>query len=197
MSFFKKLFAGNLRRKTHFEEIKISILGPSQVGKTTLIRFLETDKPQLEASLSTLGVDFRTKPVIIGNWSFQLIDVGGQKKYQDAFWEFVIRQANGLVYIIDAIVRPESDETLYEQHRSQFVEMTKLLDDETIIMILLNKQDLEDQNPISVAEFSSYYPLENLKGKTFAFHATSAKFGEGIDDAFSWFVECLNNLKKN
>ena len=185
MSFLQKLL-GLKRVKKH---AVISVLGPSQAGKTTLIRFLETGEPQLEEPLSTLGIAFRQEPVRMGNWELKLIDVGGQKLYQTTFWEFSIEKADGLVYVVDATIKPETHPERFKEQLEQYLYALGVLPEETPMMILLNKQDLVDLDPITPDNFGTYYPLESFLNRTVTFLPTSAKYGDGVTDAFNWFIQ--------
>lgn len=182
----------NLLKRSKLEKkATISILGPSQSGKTTLIKYLETGMPQLEVPLSTLGIEIRQKGIEIANWRFQLIDVGGQKVYQDVFWELAVEQANAFIYIIDATIRPELQPKVFEFQKQQFIYAINLIPEDAVILILLNKQDLVDENPITTNEFGKNYPLDRLMSRTIAFLPSSAKFGNGIEEAMMWFVDAM------
>ncbi len=181
-----------LRLSPSVKEATVSILGPSKAGKTTLIQFLETGVPPNEEPLSTLGIDFRKKPIAIGKWKLKLIDVGGQKAYQDAFWDFAVEQSDGIIYVIDATIKPETSPEVFAHHLAQFRYVLEIAGNDTPLMILLNKQDLVEYDPIVPETFSQYYPLDLLKGTTCAFMPTSAKYGVGVEEAFKWFIEAVN-----
>ena len=183
------------RKASKLTSAKISVLGPSRSGKTTLIRYLETGMPQLEVPLSTLGVEMRQKGVEIANWRFNLIDVGGQKVIQQVFWELAIEQAQAIIYVVDSTVRPEMDSNIYKEQRNQFIYAMDLIPEDSILLILLNKQDLEKENPINSEEFAKYYPMEKLLARTVAFLPSSAKFGNGIEEAMLWFIDSLERQK--
>lgn len=174
------------------KETTISILGPSKAGKTTLVRYLETGKQVEDDPLSTLGVDYRSEPIKTDSLTMNLIDVGGQKLYQDAFWDFAIEQSNGLIYVIDALIKPNTHPDKFNEQIQQFQYAMSIVPEDTVLMILLNKQDLQDQNPISAKDFSKIYPMNLLVNRTISILPTSAKFGEGVDHAFEWFVEAMS-----
>jgi small GTP-binding protein len=188
MGFFQKLIS---KLKTTNYDVKISVLGSTKAGKTTLVRYIETGLPQEDTPLSTLGVDYRNKPVKINNWSLNMIDVGGQKVYQNAFWDFVVEQSEGVVYVIDATVKPETDEATFIQQYGQFTYASEIINDDTVMLILLNKQDLVEMNPITPETFGQYYPLTNLINKSFTIMPVSAKYGQGVDDSLQWFVQTI------
>ena len=189
MSFLSKI----LSRKKKVRQAKIAILGPSKAGKTTFIKFLEMGKPPSDNMISTLGVDYRRKPVKVSSWSFSLIDVGGQTLYQKAFWELVVEQADGIVYVVDATVRPDSAPDLFQEHCDAFEYALDIIPEDMIILILLNKQDLKELNPLSADEFTKVYPSHKIVRRSFALLPVSAKFGDGIDGALEWFAEAMEN----
>ncbi|MFW9993150.1 MAG: ADP-ribosylation factor-like protein [Candidatus Odinarchaeota archaeon] len=188
MSFFGKIIG----RKKKVKDIKVTVLGPSKAGKTTFIRYLATGEQQLEAPRSTLGIEYRQKGVEIEDWSFHLIDVGGQQVYQDVFWELAIEQANAFIYVIDSTVRPNKDVDLFSHQLDQFQYALGIIPEDSILLILLNKQDLVDENPILSKEFTNFYPLKDTPAKMIAFMPSSAKYGDGITEAMQWFVDALN-----
>lgn len=181
--------------KTRTFETTISVIGPSKAGKTTLVRYLETGKEVKEDPLSTLGVDYRTKPLKIDSASINVIDVGGQKLYQDAFWDYAVEQSDGVIYLIDSIVRPENDARRFTDHLQQFEYFLDILPEDVVLMILLNKQDLKVQDPMSPEEMFSFFPLKALVNRTASIIPTSAKYGDGIQDALEWFVKAISNKR--
>ncbi|MFX0095801.1 MAG: Rab family GTPase, partial [Candidatus Hodarchaeota archaeon] len=95
------------RKKQQVFKGAVVVLGPSKAGKTTLVRYLETEEVVDEDPRTTLGIDFRKQPIKIDGVEFSTIDVGGQKLYADAFWSMAIEQANAIIFVIDGLVRPE------------------------------------------------------------------------------------------
>lgn len=181
-----------LGKEKLLKEAQITVLGPSQAGKTTLIHFLETGDTHSPSPLTTLGVEYRQRGVKLGSWSFKLIDVGGQKVYQNVFWELVVERADALVYIVDATVKPYTQKDLFEDHISAFNHMLSLVGRETLVLVLLNKQDLTALSPITSEEFAQLYPIDEIRAIRIAFLPTSAKFGNGVEEAMSWLVEKLD-----
>ncbi|MDH5404878.1 MAG: ADP-ribosylation factor-like protein [Candidatus Heimdallarchaeota archaeon] len=192
MGFLQKL----LRMRSVTKDATIAVLGPSKAGKTTLVQFLETGEPQETAPLSTLGIDSRNDPVKFDSWNLKILDVGGQKMYQDAFWQFSIEQAQGVIYVIDSTITPKTNPEAFNAQISQYGFLLSIIPEDTVLMILLNKQDIESSDKITPDNFSQYYPLDNLVNRSFAFLPTSAKFGNGVEEAFKWFIEKMNQISK-
>ena len=87
-------FLSSLFKKGSKKKADVCVFGPSQAGKTTFIRYLETGQTQDDPPLSTMGIEIRENGLTIDDWRFSLIDVGGQKMYQDVFWEMAVEQGN-------------------------------------------------------------------------------------------------------
>ena len=148
---------------------------------------------QDDAPLPTLGIDYRRKPVTLDLWNFNIVDVGGQKLYQDTFWEIAVEQSHGLSYMIDATVRPGKNDGEFQTHLDQFNYALDLIQEHIPIMFLLNKQDLAELGPIQPDEFAQYYPKEKLFYRTCAMLPSSAKYGSGVEDAMLWFIEAIDS----
>lgn len=185
MSVLKKLFGKEITKKN----AKIVLLGPSKAGKTTLVKYLEQGKPVEEEVRTTLGIDIRSKHFKIENWNFSVIDVGGQELYQKTFWNLGVQQADAVIYVIDGLVRRGNPN--FKQAKNQFEYMKKLVEDYMPILILVNKQDLVAEKPLTAEEAFKLYELDTLKGRSFNLVPTSAKYGTGVDLAMKWIVEKL------
>lgn len=187
---------GQLFKKKNLEQkASIVILGASGAGKTTLVRYLETGQPVEDNPRTTLGIDIRKKPIFIDGWSLTAIDVGGQELYRESLWSLGVSQADAVIYVIDGTIRPDDASTEFEISKFSFDYMLSIVDKSMPIIILINKQDLKDQRPISVQEAISLYGVTELVGRSFNIFATSAKFGDGIETAISWLVEKINEKK--
>ena len=172
-------------------ELNIGVLGPSRAGKTTLIRFFETGKVQDEPPNTTLGVEYREKGFEVGNVKFKIYDVGGQKIYQTIFWDVIVQESDFIIYVIDATIRPNKDFSQFEDQLDQFNYITNIVNEDSKVLILLNKQDLEDEKPISVKEFTTLYPIKKLRVKSVGVVSISAKYGNNITEAVEWIVNTI------
>jgi ADP-ribosylation factor related protein 1 len=185
MSWLSSLF----KKKEVVQEATILVLGASGAGKTTLIRYLETGKPVEEDPRTTLGIDIRKKPINISNWKLQAIDVGGQEIYREALWGLGVSQADAIIYIIDGTLRPKDETDEYDISKFSFEYMLKIVDQDMPLLILINKQDLEDQNPITIQESMELYNIAELVGRSFNILPTSAKYGDGVETAIDWLIQ--------
>lgn len=190
MSILSKIF-GRLKTKEIFEA-KIVLLGSSGAGKTTLVKYLESGKPVLENVRTTLGIDVRSNPVKIDDWEFSVIDIGGQTLYQKAFWNLGISQADAIVYLIDATIKPDQEK--FKENLGQFKYMLNLIETEMPILVLVNKQDLVEEQPITPEDAAEAYEINTLLNRSLTLLPTSAKFGQGVDTAMQWMVEKLTEI---
>ncbi len=119
---------------------------------------------------STIGVLIEKKEIPVGERIVNLMiwDVAGEEEFQEIPTSF-IKGAAGCLIVADG-TRPETLDTgeiIRERVRETLGDVPQIL--------LVNKCDLEDQ----------WAPPDDLR----AFIATSAKNGQGVEDAFSELAE--------
>ena len=160
---------------------KILLIGDSSVGKTCLISKYAIGVFN-EDYISTIGFDSRQKEEIINNEKVlvKIFDTAGQERFKSITANY-LRNAEGVILVYD-LTSTESFENL-----KFWIESIKnnLGNDEPIpIIIIGNKIDLEDAREInkSVAE-------KFAKDNNYKYFETSAKTGEGVDDAFREIVK--------
>jgi small GTP-binding protein len=174
------------------KKASVAVLGASKAGKTTLICYLETGEPVLEDPRTTLGIDIRESPINISGWALSAIDVGGQDLYRKSLWGLGVSQADGIIYVIDGTIKPETDSTNFESSKFSFDYMLELVDTKIPLLILVNKQDLTEMNPLSCEEAVGLYHIDNLKGRSFNILPCSAKFGNGVQNAVEWLLDKIS-----
>ncbi|MFX0091898.1 MAG: ADP-ribosylation factor-like protein [Candidatus Hodarchaeota archaeon] len=184
------------RTTSRIKEGKIVLLGSSGAGKTTLVRYLETGEPVKEDAKTTLGIDIRQKPIILDGWSLKAIDVGGQELYQRTFWSLGAAQADAVIYVIDGTVQPGSLDTTWEKAQFQFEYMLNLVGKNVPLLILINKQDLKELNPLTTTEAITLYHMNEIMGRSFTVLPSSAKYGDGVKTALEWLVDKMESTKK-
>jgi ADP-ribosylation factor related protein 1 len=185
MSWLSRIF----RRKSLTQKANIVILGSSGAGKTTLVKFLETGEPVLEDPRTTLGIDIRQSPIEMDGWSLTAIDVGGQELYRESLWSLGIAQAKAVIYVIDGTIRKSNNSDAYEVSKFSFDYMLTLAEQDIPILILVNKQDLSDKNPMSAQEAIEVYDICSMIGRSFNILPSSAKYGDGVEVAIEWLVD--------
>ena len=189
---------GRLFKKKQIEqEARIVVLGASGAGKTTLIRYLETGKPVEEDARTTLGIDIRNKAITLDGWTISAIDVGGQELYRETLWALGVSQADAVIYVIDGTVKPDGEDTVaFDVSKFSFDYMLKIVDPSKPIIILINKQDLKELRPLSPKEAIELYDITSLIGRSFNVIGTSAKYGDGIENAMEWLMKKIAQMKK-
>jgi len=191
LSWLERIF----KRKSITQEASLVVLGASGAGKTTLIKFLESGEPVLENPRTTLGIDIRQSPIDIGGWSLTAIDVGGQDLYRESLWSLGVQQANAVIYVIDGTVRKTGSNDAFEIAKFSFDYMLTIVDVNVPILILVNKQDLTDELPLTAQEAIEIYDITNLVWRSFNILPSSAKYGNGVDIAIEWLVDKIAEKK--
>ncbi len=185
MSWLSRIFG----RKSLEQTANIVTLGSSGAGKTTLIRFLETGEPVLDNPRTTLGIDIRQAPINISGWSLTAIDVGGQELYRESLWSLGIAQADAVIYVIDGTIRKSDTSDTFESSKFSFDYMLSIVEADVPILILVNKQDLVDNSPMTAQEAINLYGIGELVGRSFNILPSSAKYGDGVETAIEWLVD--------
>ena len=148
------IFIARKNIKNFFNKIRtkenVSIFGPTEAGKSTLIRYLQ-GKPLTEAYEHTFGAEPVGKIVfdLTGNETYyfrskEMFDVGGEFKNQ---WKAIIetQNPNGIIYIIDTQNKEEEIKGLnciYNIYNNLRAERLATEINLKVILILLNKYDL-------------------------------------------------------
>jgi len=172
MSFFKKWFRQRTKRVT------ITICGLDNAGKTTIVRYLVAG--EFKATIPTMGVN--REVIDLPNLQLDIFDLGGQEDFR-GIWPEINEKSDGLVYVVDStdVVRlDESKQIFYNIIKTQINPLIP-------VMILLNKCDLEGR--LNRAEFINLFGLSELQNIKWGCFVTSAITGEGIYDAFRWFID--------
>ena len=151
---------------------KVCILGGFGVGKTSLVRRY-VQSIFSDAYLTTVGVKIEKKMVNVGAAEVALIlwDIAGEDEIT-AIRTSYLRGAAGYFLVVDAT----RGETL-EVAKSIQARVTSEIGP-VPFLFLLNKTDLKED--WEIAEQS----LEDLKDKGCVVLRTSAKTGEGVEEAF-------------
>ena len=159
---------------------QILLIGDSSVGKTSLIQRYVNGifKDEKDVYLPTVGLDFYTKYEIINNMNVEvrLWDTAGQERFKSLTPNY-FKNAEGVILTYD-ITNMESFENLKYWINSI---KTHLGDKNIFIPIIIvgNKLDKEDMRDITREEAEKF-----AKENKYKYFETSAKTGEGVDDAF-------------
>ena len=159
---------------------QILLIGDSSVGKTSLIQRYVNGifKDEKDVYLPTVGLDFYTKYEIINNMNVlvRLWDTAGQERFKSLTPNY-FKNAEGVILTYD-LTKMESFENLKYWINSI---KTHLGDKNIFIPIIIvgNKLDMEDMREITKENADKLSKEYNYK-----YFETSAKTGEGVDDAF-------------
>lgn len=171
MAFLRKLF------RSKSKKADITICGLDDAGKTTILKFLETG--EFVETTPTMGVNRET--LHLPNLQINVFDLAGQEDFRN-MWHNINEKSDGIIFVVD-----RSNVMRFEEAKNVFFQTVNAqIEQEVIILIMLNKSDAEDV--IEKSQFITDFSLPQLQYKWGIFE-TSAKTGEGIFEAFKWFVD--------
>ena len=159
---------------------KIAVLGLDNAGKTTLLRQLCKDSPQI--TFPTLG--FQEKQVTIQNTQLAVVDVGGARSLRSS-WPSFLLQASGLVFVIDSVDRRRTQEAALELE-VLLQDLTKRKQQKMPVLVLANKCDVKTAQ--TEAEINQQLGLSGFAFQSVSIQRISALNGEGVDEAMKWLV---------
>jgi small GTP-binding protein len=148
------------------------MLGGFSVGKTSLVkRFVESVFS--ETYLTTVGVKIDKKTVDLGERAVNLIlwDVAGEDDVSTVRMTY-LRGCAGYVLVADG-TRPSTLAVALSLRERVDAEHGRLP-----VVLLLNKHDLHEQWAIGSAQ------MDDLRQAGWSVRASSARTGEGVEDAF-------------
>ena len=168
---------------------KIVLIGDTCVGKSCiLVRF--SDDVFVENYVTTIGVDFRFKTMIVKNKiaKIQIWDTAGQERYRSITTAYY-RGAAAIIICCDS-----TNKESFNNINNWIDEIAKYTDKEVDKLVLMNKCDLVKERQIDKNEISKFEKESGLK-----IMEVSAKTGNGIDKSFEYIIEKLidKNEKKN
>ena len=166
---------------------KIVLIGDTCVGKSCiLVRF--SDDVFVENYVTTIGVDFRFKTMIVKNKiaKIQIWDTAGQERYRSITTAYY-RGAAAIIICCDST----NKESFY--NISNWIdEIAKYTDKEVDKLVLMNKCDLVEERQIDKNDISKFEKENGIK-----IMEVSAKTGDGIDKAFEYIIEKLIDKNEN
>ena len=154
--------------------LKILLLGDSNVGKTSLIlKYVDGFFPEL--FISTIGVDYKEKKVKLKgiNINLQIWDTCGQERYRSLSSTF-IKNADGIIFVYD-VTNEESF-----QHIKEWIIQSDNVNNHFKKTIVGNKIDLpEDKRKVRKETLIKYNNEKKIDG-----YETSAKNGANVNKIF-------------
>jgi len=178
--------ASSLAKRNYDYLVKTIIVGDSGVGKTCLLRRF-SDEPFVEFHMTTIGVDFAVKTILIDNKKakLQIWDTAGQERFHTITTAYY-RGADALLLVFD-VTSPESFENCGRWLKEILVNCAESPPE----MILVgNKVDVPpEQRLVASLAAQKFAQSHNI-----AYIETSAKESTGVDEAF--FALTHNCLEK-
>ena len=161
------------------ENIKVTLLGSSGVGKTCIIKRF-TDNSYDDNVLSTSGANYSQKFLEIENRKvlLDLWDTAGQEKYRSLGRHFY--KDAYIVCLVYDITNPASFKDLQEKW---YKDLQTFGEKYTVIAVVGSKSDCYENEEVSEDEARKYAEEINA-----IFMLTSAKTGNNIDNLFDALV---------
>ena len=166
---------------------KIVLVGDTCVGKSCiLVRF--SDDVFVDNYVTTIGVDFRFKTLIVNNKiaKIQIWDTAGQERYRSITTAYY-RGAAAIIIVCDMTNRDS-----FYNINNWIEEVSKYIDQDIDKFVLMNKSDLTSERKIDSDEVSKFEKEKGIK-----IMEVSAKTGQGIEKAFVYIIEKLMNKNDN
>ena len=163
------------------EGIKITLIGNSGVGKTSIINQY-IDQTFDEANAATIGAKYSEKVITKNNKEYELNiwDTAGQEKFHSVGKHFY-KDA----YIVCLVYDITSQDSLEQLETIWYPDIKKFGEKYTILAVVGNKSDLYENDNLA----------DENQAKEFAqsinaiFMLTSAKTGDGIEKLFDTLVD--------
>jgi len=162
--------------------VKVIVVGPSGVGKTSLIEYFMHQEFRTDL-VSTIAPAFANATVSLPDKSqvdLQIWDTAGQEQYR-SLGSTYFRNAHGAVLVFDLTVRESFTNCQYwiQSFRS-------VAGRDQVVLIIGNKTDLTDKRAVEWGEAADFGEANRCQ-----YLETSALSGEGIDIAFETLIDQL------
>ncbi len=168
-------------------KLKVCMAGEAAVGKTSLIRRYVLDEYD-DRYIATLGTKVSKKTIMVpdatGGRSVEvrtiLWDVMGTRTLRDLLKEAYYHGAHGILAVAD-VTRGETLDEL-----DAWSDSIRAVAGKITVYVVMNKADLEAERALSKDAIESF-----CRERGWPWSYTSARTGEGVEDAFRRLVEAV------
>ena len=167
--------------------IKLILLGDSNVGKTTLLNSYIENSSSEDVS-PTIGLENRVKTINIHGLKtkLQIWDTAGQEKYNSLTQQY-FRNVDGILLIFDL-----TNEDSFN-HIKKWDDLSKRYETQKIMKILVgNKIDLDDKRKVGKEEIVEYCKKNQLK-----YIAASAKDNNKVEKVSDSIINLIVGKRNN
>lgn len=191
MSLLGKIRSDDMNQLTTFSkaktpeiEIKVTVIGESSVGKTSLSQRIAYDKFSIDTE-STIGASFcQFRHVQDGiPYSFKLWDTAGQERFNSLVPMYL--KGSRIVLMVFDITSNDSFKKIKDRWHNQVIERTP----DSKIILIGNKADLAEKRQVKY-EHARDYAKEN----GFDYFECSAKNSLNLDEIGKIFLEVAKEI---
>ena len=169
--------------------LEIILLGNPEVGKSSLVEHF-TENGSVQPSYPTTNTQTKEKVIEIDNETIRVkITEAGEKGMEDLTHQTQSPKSSVAALVVFDVTNRKSFDDAWVWI-TQFTLMNKF-DPENSIILVGNKTDLEEKRKVSTEEgavFAKNYGVEFIE--------TSAKTGEGVEEAFILAAKAISSKQK-
>ncbi|XP_065066085.1 uncharacterized protein LOC135691998 [Rhopilema esculentum] len=165
---------------------QIAMIGLDSSGKTSILYRLKMNEFVPTAPTAAFNME-RVK--LAKNTRLAIWDVGGSENIRP-LWRTYMRQADGIVFVVDS-----TDRKRIEEMREELcLALNACLKERVPVLIFANKQD--SHFAVDPADLTEILELKNLKEKNpWILQASSAKTGDGVKEGYVRLVALIDERR--
>ncbi len=165
---------------------QITMIGLDGSGKTSLLYRLKLNEFVHTAPTAAFNME-RIK--LTKNTRLSIWDVGGSENIRP-LWRTYMRQADGLIFVVDSTDRKRIEEIKEEI----IIALNSCQKERVPVLIFANKQDLN--SALDPSELIDLLDLNSLSEKhPWVLQSTSAKTGEGVKDGYMALIGMIDEKR--
>ncbi len=168
-------------------QFKISVVGDGAVGKTSLIKMFTKGIFEKDY-IKTIGAQFSRFEKVIENDSVNLVfwDIAGQEDF-DFLQPLFYKESKASIVVYSLEDNDLGRESF--NHIKNWVQNLRKYCGEIPLILFANKVDLIEENELNLLDIKNIAEKHNF----FSFSLTSAKTGQGVNEAFNLIIHELYN----